>query len=65
MLYVRYVHLTKGKAYSQATNPSSHLRGRYVWTIIARIQLKKVTGRESQGAWRQDELIDDKPQAVN
>jgi hypothetical protein len=34
-------------------------------TITANIQLKKRgTGRESQGTWRQDELIDGKPPVV-
>jgi hypothetical protein len=25
--------------------------------MIARVQLKKIAGRDSQGAWRQEELI--------
>jgi hypothetical protein len=29
-----------------------------------RVQLKKKSGRESQGAWRQDELIGSKPPVV-
>jgi hypothetical protein len=33
--------------------------------ITASVQLKvKITGRESQGAFRQDELIGDKPPVV-
>jgi hypothetical protein len=32
--------------------------------MTASIQLKKNTGRESQGACRQDELIGDKPPVV-
>jgi hypothetical protein len=39
-MYVRYVHLTKGRAYSKETNPSRQ-RGCYIRTITARIQLKK------------------------
>jgi hypothetical protein len=41
MVRVRYVHLTKGQAYSQETKPSSHQRGCYVRTITARVQLKE------------------------
>jgi hypothetical protein len=33
-------------------------------TITARVQLEKISGRGSQGAWRQDELIDGKPPVV-
>jgi hypothetical protein len=57
MLYVRNVHLTKGQAYSWATNPSSRQRGCYIRTITARVLLKKISGRGSHGAWRQYELI--------
>jgi hypothetical protein len=33
--------------------------------MTARVQLKnKIAGRDSQGAWRQDELIVDKPPVV-
>jgi hypothetical protein len=32
--------------------------------MIASVQLKKKSGREFQGAWRQDELIGGKPQVV-
>jgi hypothetical protein len=33
--------------------------------MTARVQLKKkVDGRESKGAWRQDELMGDKPPVV-
>jgi hypothetical protein len=28
--------------------------------MTARVQLKKIAGRESQGAWRHDKLIGDK-----
>jgi hypothetical protein len=40
MLYMRYVHLTKGQAYSQETNASSRQRGCYIRTITAKAQLK-------------------------
>jgi hypothetical protein len=36
----------------------------YVVTMTARIQLKKIAGRESQGAWRQHKLIDGKSPVV-
>jgi hypothetical protein len=39
MLYVRNVHLTKGREYSKQTNPSSRQRGCYVRTNIERVQL--------------------------
>jgi hypothetical protein len=32
--------------------------------MTARVQLKKTARRESQGAWRQDELIGGKPPVV-
>jgi hypothetical protein len=32
--------------------------------MTTRVQLRKKSGRESQGAWRQDELIDGKPPVV-
>jgi hypothetical protein len=32
--------------------------------MTARVQLKKIVGRESQGAWRQDELFGGKPPVV-
>jgi hypothetical protein len=32
--------------------------------MTAGVQLKKKSGRESQGAWRQDELIGGKPAVV-
>jgi hypothetical protein len=42
----------------QTTDPSSRQTGCYVRTITASVQLEnKITGRESQGACRQDELI--------
>jgi hypothetical protein len=47
------------------TNPSSRQRGCYIRTMTARVQLeKKMSGRESQEAWRQDELIGGKPPVV-
>jgi hypothetical protein len=33
-------------------------------TATVRLQKKKISGREPQGAWRQDELIGDKPPVV-
>jgi hypothetical protein len=40
------------------TNPSSRQRGCYIRTVIARVQLKrKISGRESQGDARQEELF--------
>jgi hypothetical protein len=45
--------------------PSSRQRGCYIRTITARVQLEnKITGRESQGACLQDELIGGKPPVV-
>jgi hypothetical protein len=42
----------------QTTGPSSHQRGCCIRIMTARVQLEnKITGRESQGACRQDELI--------
>jgi hypothetical protein len=45
MLYVRYVHLTKGQAYSFSCQI-----GCYIRSMTARVQLKKSSGRDSQGA---------------
>jgi hypothetical protein len=40
------------------TDPSSRQKGCYIRTITASVQLEnKITGRESRGACRQDELI--------
>jgi hypothetical protein len=44
-----------------AEDPSSHQRGCYIRTITKSVQLEKNTGREPQGAYRQDELIGGKP----
>jgi hypothetical protein len=57
MLYVRYIQLTKGQ-----TNPPSLQRGCYIRTVS--IQLEKISDRESQGDWRQDEMIGGKPPVV-
>jgi hypothetical protein len=44
--------------YSQTINQSSRQRGCYIRTITASVQLEnKITGRESRGACRQDELM--------
>jgi hypothetical protein len=32
--------------------------------MTARVELKKIAGRESQGAWPQDKLIDGKPPII-
>jgi hypothetical protein len=32
--------------------------------MTAKDQLKEIDGRESEGAWRQDELIDSEPPVV-
>jgi hypothetical protein len=64
MLYVWNIHLKKCQAYSWETNPSSRQRGCYIRTITAGVQLKKNSGRGSQGAWRQDKLIGGKPPVV-
>jgi hypothetical protein len=49
----------------ETTDPSSRQRGRYTRTITASVQLENIiTGRESQGACRQDELIGGKPTIV-
>jgi hypothetical protein len=45
--------------------PIPRQRGCYIGTITASVQLEnKITGRGSQGACRQDELIGGKPPAV-
>jgi hypothetical protein len=46
------------------TDRSSRRRGCYMRTMTERVQLKRIAGRESHGAWRQDELIDGKPPVV-
>jgi hypothetical protein len=48
----------EGQQQLETTDPSTHHRGYYIRTITASDQLEnKITGRESQGACRQDELI--------
>jgi hypothetical protein len=49
----------------KTTVPSSRQRGSYIRTITSSVQLEnKISGRESQGAYRQDELIGGKLPAV-
>jgi hypothetical protein len=57
-------NITEGQAYSQETNPSSRQRGCYIRTIIASVQSEKISGRGSEGAWRQAELLGGKPPVV-
>jgi hypothetical protein len=46
----------------QTTYPFSHLNGCYTVTTSTSVQFEnKFTGREFQGSYRQDELIDSKP----
>jgi hypothetical protein len=55
----------EGQQQLQMTDPSSRQRGCYIRTMTAGVQLrKKNSGRESQGARRQDELIGSKPSVV-
>jgi hypothetical protein len=65
MLYVQYVHLTKAK----------HIHRRQIHFLVSERVLHKdydrkgsvekiFSGRESQGVWRQDELIGGKPPVV-
>jgi hypothetical protein len=49
MLYVQNIRLTKGQGYSYETNISRQ-RGCYIKTTAARVQLKKNSGRGSEGA---------------
>jgi hypothetical protein len=45
--------------------PSSHERGSYVKDYDRKVSVaKKISGRESQGAWRQDEMIGGKSPVV-
>jgi hypothetical protein len=47
------------------TDPSLHQRGCYMRTITASVQLEnRISGRDPQGACRQDEVIDGKPPFV-
>jgi hypothetical protein len=58
--------LDKGAAYSQDINLSTRQRGNHINTMTARVHLqkKKISGREPQGAWHQDELISCTPPVV-
>jgi hypothetical protein len=64
MLYVRYVHLTKAN-HIQGDKPIFSSE-RTLYRGYARKSSigKKNAARESQGAWRQDELIGGKPPVV-
>jgi hypothetical protein len=55
---VRYVHLTKGQAYPQETNPGSRQRGCCIRTITARVLLENISGRCLEG-------LDAKPQTAS
>jgi hypothetical protein len=50
----------------EATHPLVREDVNYIRTMATRVHLqkKKNSGRESQGAWRQDELIENKPPGV-
>jgi hypothetical protein len=53
---MRYVHLIKAKPlYKRQTNP--HVRGCYLTTMPADVELRKNRWCEPQGMWRQDEMI--------
>jgi hypothetical protein len=57
----------KYQAYSREINPSSHRRACFTRTMIVNSQQQKSrrhSGRESQGARSQEELIGGKPQVV-
>jgi hypothetical protein len=55
----------EGQQQLYTTDPSSPQRECSIRSITASVQLeKKITGRESHGAWRQDELIAGKPPVV-
>jgi hypothetical protein len=64
MLYERYVHSTKGQAYSYETNPSSRQRGCYIRTMTARVQLRNNISSGTRGVWRQNEVFGAKPPVV-
>jgi hypothetical protein len=56
MLHVRYVDLTKAKHIpKRQIHPL--VREEATLGLTVRVQLKKKSGREHQGAWREDELI--------
>jgi hypothetical protein len=46
------------------TDPASRQRGCYISTMITRVMLKNISGRDPQRTWRQDELIGGKPSVV-
>jgi hypothetical protein len=51
--------------YSQETNPSSRHERCYITTVTARDHLQnKISGRDPQGTWNQDELVGGKPSVV-
>jgi hypothetical protein len=54
----------EGQQQFNKTDPSSREKGCYIRTMTTSVQVKKVSSRKSQGAWRQDELIDGKPPVV-
>jgi hypothetical protein len=55
----------RGPAVIVNDRTSCRQRGSYIRTITESVQLEnKITGRESQGACRQDELIGGKPSVV-
>jgi hypothetical protein len=54
----------QGPAAIANDKPILSSKGCYIRTTNARAQLKKNSGRESQGAWRQDKLIGGKPSLV-
>jgi hypothetical protein len=56
---------TEDQQQLQTTDTSSSQRGCYIRTMAASVQLEnKITGRESQGACRQAQLIVSKPPVV-
>jgi hypothetical protein len=64
MLYVRYVHLTKAKLICKRQTHFLVREDSYE-DYDRKVQLQKeISGREPQGAWRQDEVIDGKPPVV-
>jgi hypothetical protein len=55
----------EGQQQLYTTHSSCRHRGCYIRTITTSVQLEnEITGRESQGACRQDELIGGKPPVV-
>jgi hypothetical protein len=56
MLYVRYAHLTKAKHIHERTSHKDYDRKGSV--------AKKISVREPESAWRQDEVIGRKPPVV-